>query len=155
MQIPSQSLSLATTLNGPAAGQEKSGKTAQADSKAISTDAPAPIQVRSDSADSVSISSTAPTQQAEQTNSPVYAEIWRGSIKLAQVDIYGHVESFTGLVLPGGGGSAGALLAAQRAVQIAQQTGGEIRTAGQTLDSQTLMMRARLANTYIATTPKP
>jgi hypothetical protein len=59
------------------------------------------------------------------------------------------VISLNGMVASGGGGSlAGPLLAAQRAVQVAQQVGGEIRSAGQSLDGQTLLMRARLAKTY-------
>lgn len=81
--------------------------------------------------------------------SPIYAEIWKGMIKVAQIDIHGHVSSFSGLVQSSSGGIAGPILAAQRAVQVAQQVGGEIRAGGLPLDSQTLIMRARLAKTYI------
>ena len=65
------------------------------------------------------------------------------------MDIHGQVVSYSGQVPAGGGGMAGTLLAAQRAVQIALQTGGEIRTAGQPVNGQTLLMRARLEKTYI------
>jgi hypothetical protein len=90
-------------------------------------------------------------QSANPPPSMVYAEIWRGGIKVAQVDIHGQVVSYSGQVAANGGvGMAGALLAAQRAIQIARQTGGEIRTAGQPVDGQTLLMRARLEKAYVA-----
>lgn len=81
--------------------------------------------------------------------SPIFAEIWKDGQKLAEVDSHGRVISHSGLVPPLDGGTlAGPLLAAQRAVQVAQQVGGEIRSAGQTVDRDTLLMRARLARTY-------
>jgi len=78
----------------------------------------------------------------------VYAEIWKDDVKVAQVDIHGQVESLGGIVANGGSALAGPLLAAQRAVQVAQQTGGEIRSAGQPVDGRTLLMRARLNSAY-------
>lgn len=79
----------------------------------------------------------------------VFAEIWKDGQKLAQVDTHGRVISLSGLVPPLEGGTlAGPLLAAQRAVQVAQQVGGEIRAAGQAIERDTLLMRARLARTY-------
>lgn len=108
----------------------------------------APVETERESTDTVSLSAEVRDQQVNDAPAPVYAEIWKGAIKVAQVDVYGHVVSYSGLVAAGGGGVAGPLLAAQRAIQVAQQTGGEIRTAGQALDGQTLLMRARLANAY-------
>lgn len=100
-------------------------------------------------ADKVSLSAEARVEEAPDQPAPVYAEVWKGPIKIAQIDVHGHVTSYSGLVPTSeGGGLAGAFLAAQRAVQVAQQVGGEIRAAGQSLDSQTLLMRARLARTY-------
>lgn len=89
------------------------------------------------------------TSSARELPAPTYAEIWRGDMKLAEIDIHGHVTSYSGLVPAGGGGAGGALVAAQRAVQVAQLTGGEIRAAGQVVDGKTLLMRARLASTYL------
>lgn len=102
-------------------------------------------------ADTVSVSTRALTLQtggARELPAPTYAEIWKDGMKLADVDIHGHVTSYSGLVPAGDGGSGGALLAAQRAVQLAQITGGEIRAAGQAIDGKTLLMRARLVNAY-------
>ncbi len=91
-------------------------------------------------------------QWGEQSREPppgrIYAEIWKDGVKLAQIDVHGQVIAADGSVKRGGGALAGPLLAAQRAVQVARQTGGEIRAAGQPIDPQTLLMRARLANTY-------
>lgn len=104
--------------------------------------------IAADESTSVAISAETRIAEARETQVPIYAEIWKGAIKLAQIDIHGHVISFSGLVPSGGGGLAGPLLAAQRTVQVAQQTGGEIRSAGQSLDGQTLLMRARLEKAY-------
>lgn len=97
--------------------------------------------------DKVSISSASGPAASNGAPTAVYAEIWKGSVKLAQVDIHGHVTSFSGAAAPGGGGG-GTVIAAQRAVQLAQQTGGEIRVAGTPLNGQTLLARARLASAY-------
>jgi len=145
MQILPLTSALVSPLAGTQTGIDKSGKAAQAaleESAASRIDPPTRIEFAPN--DTVSISAGFKTQVPV----PVYAEIWKGAVKVAQVDIHGHVISYSGLVASGGGGLAGPLLAAQRAVQLAQQTGGEIRTAGQVLDGQTLLMRARLANTY-------
>lgn len=80
---------------------------------------------------------------------PVYAEIWRDGVRVAEVDIHGQVSSPSGVVGAAGSGLAGPLLAAQRAVQVARQLGGEIRTASGPVDSQTLLMRERLASKYL------
>jgi hypothetical protein len=112
---------------------------------------PDPAPAGNAATDSVSISPEVRSHEASNAPTPVYAEIWKGTVKVAQIDIHGQVHSYSGLLASsGGGGVAGALLAAQRAVQVAQQVGGEIRTAGQAIDSQTLVMRARLAHSYQA-----
>jgi hypothetical protein len=152
MQIASTNLALLSPPNGSLLETEKRGKAAQSlpdERIAPQGNSPAPVALKSDAVEKVSISQDVRAQDAGNTPVPVYAEIWKGSIKVAQVDIHGHVVSFSGLVASGGGGTAGQILAAQRAIQVAQQIGGEIRTAGgQTLDSQTLMMRSRLASAY-------
>lgn len=127
----------------------KAGRNSLAEIPVPAAAVPAAEPQRED-ANSVSLSAAGRMQEISDIPAPVYAEIWKGAIKVAQVDIYGQVVSYSGLVTSGGGSMAGPLLAAQRAVQVAQQTGGEIRTAGQALDSQTLLMRARLASTYVA-----
>lgn len=82
---------------------------------------------------------------------PVYAEIWKGGAKVAEIDIHGGVTPLNGLVAaaPGTVGSGGALLAARRAAEIVQSIGGEIRVAGQIIDSRTLDMRAKLQMAYV------
>jgi len=152
MQISPPALAVVPSLSGKPPGSDSRGKGALGELANVPVprnSTPAPEPVKSEAADSVSISSEAPVPEAGYSPTPVYAEIWKGAIKVAQVDVNGHVVSYSGLVATGGGGgSAGPLLAAQRAVQVARQVGGEIRAAGQALDSQTLLMRARLASTY-------
>jgi len=91
-------------------------------------------------------------QGSDRRQSPepgrIYAEIWKNDVKLAQIDVHGQVIAADGLVKQGGGVLAGPLLAAQRTVQVANQTGGEIRAGGRSLDPETLLMQARLANAY-------
>jgi hypothetical protein len=157
MQIASLNPGIAATLPGLATGLEKNSPpadVAQEPLKESAASSPssertvAPVDnERSDSAN-VSISANAQTQAARGMPAPVYAEIWQGDIKVAQVDIHGHVTSYSAMLASGGGGLAGPLAAAQRAVQVAQLLGGEIRSAGQSLDKQTLLMRAKLASTY-------
>jgi hypothetical protein len=90
-------------------------------------------------------------QQARQAQlAPLYAEIWRDGVRVAEVDIHGEVSSPIGAVSTAGNGIAGPLLAARRAVQVARQLGGEIRTASGPVDPQTLLMRERLASKYLA-----
>ncbi|MFA7280719.1 MAG: hypothetical protein WC100_11550 [Sterolibacterium sp.] len=81
---------------------------------------------------------------------PVYAEIWKGGAKVAEIDIHGGVTPVNGLVAasPGTVAGDGALLAARRAAEIVRSIGGEIRVGGQVMDSQTLDMRARLRQMY-------
>lgn len=158
MQIaPSTTPILAPVVSGVSVstGADARGKTTQSANEQLATaragksEKSEAASVEIESVDSVSVSPEA--RRKEESNAPaaVYAEIWKGSVKVAQVDVHGHVTSFTGMVAPGGGASvAGPLLAAQRAVQVAQQVGGEIRAAGQSLDSQTLVMRAKLASAY-------
>lgn len=109
---------------------------------------PAQEQLAAQTSDRVTLSAASQSSLLSPP-APVYAEIWRDGHKVAQVDIHGTVSGLAGQVAGGGGSLAGPLLAAQRAVQVAWQTGGEIRVAGQALDGQTLMMRARLAKTYV------
>lgn len=150
MQISPPSLPIATAANTPSHGPDKSSAQTTQQSPvrqvAQSLDTSPP-----QAAETLSLSAAATANLAAsevKPTTPVYAEIWKGPVKVAQVDIYGHVESFAGPSIPDGGSLTGHLLAAQRTVQMAQLTGGEIRTAGQTLDSQTLLMRARLASAY-------
>lgn len=96
----------------------------------------------------VSLSGGTQPAWAASAISPIYAEIWKDGVKLAEVDIHGQVISSSGLVMPATAGGSGPLVAAQRAAQVAQRMGGEIRTAGQLLDAQTMLMRAKLANAY-------
>lgn len=157
MQIASVNPSIAAVLTGIGAGLEKNSPSADSAQEALKESAASPSlsertvasveNERSDSA-SVSISTDAQTRAAQGLPTPVYAEIWRGDIKVAQVDIHGHVTSYSAMLPSGGGGLAGPLVAAQRAVQVAQLLGGEIRSAGQSLDKQTLLMRAKLATAY-------
>ncbi|MBI3523278.1 MAG: hypothetical protein HY066_01920 [Betaproteobacteria bacterium] len=81
---------------------------------------------------------------------PVYAEIWKDGIKVAEIDIHGGVNSVNGLVASAHGtaGNGGPLLAARRAAEIIRSIGGEIRVGGQVIDGQTLDTRARLKMAY-------
>ena len=81
---------------------------------------------------------------------PVYAEIWKGGVKVAEIDIHGGVTPVNGLVAatPGTVAGNGTQLAARRAAEIVRSIGGEIRVGGQVMDSQTLDMRARLRQMY-------
>lgn len=109
----------------------------------------APRQTQDTSTTSDQVSLTASGIASLELPAPVYAEIWRGNIKLAQIDTRGQVTSFTGPVgTDSGNSSAGGILAAQRTIQLAQQFGGEIRVAGLSLDHQTVLMRARLETAY-------
>lgn len=154
MQIASVNPGIASALPGIAAGLEKNSPAADAlqeapkESAVSSERAAAPVENERSESANVSISANAQTQATKGLPAPVYAEIWQGDIKVAQVDIHGHVTSYSAMLASGGGGLAGPLVAAQRAVQVAQLVGGEIRSAGQSLDKQTLLMRAKLASTY-------
>jgi hypothetical protein len=153
MQISPSTLELGSPLSSKPTGPEAGGKGPLPEFVTRRTDPPIPDPAQTGSAatESVSISPEVRTRGEDNSPSPVYAEIWKGTMKIAQVDIHGHVQSYSGLLASsGGGGLAGPLLAAQRAVQVAQQVGGEIRTAGQAIDGQTLLMRARLAHSYLA-----
>ena len=81
---------------------------------------------------------------------PVYAEIWKNGMKVAEIDVHGGVTSVSGIVAAAHGtvGNGGALLAARRAAEIVRSIGGEIRVGGQLMDSQTLDMRAKLKMAY-------
>ena len=81
---------------------------------------------------------------------PVYAEIWKNGTKVAEIDTHGGVTPTSGLVAssPGTVGASGALLAARRAAEIVRSIGGEHRVGGQTMDNQTLEMRAKLEMFY-------
>ncbi len=158
MQIaPPTTSILAPVISGISVptGADARGKTTQSADEQLATarvgksEKPEGPAVETESVDSVSVSPEARRKEASNAPAAIYAEIWKGSVKVAQVDVHGHVTSFTGMVAAGGGASvAGPLLAAQRAVQVAQQVGGEIRAAGQSFDSQTLVMRAKLASAY-------
>ncbi len=152
MQIQPPSTILVSSLAASASAPDKGGRADRNSSTEIAAPvvAATPGDAERNDAATVSLSAEVRTRELGDTPAPVYAEIWKGSIKVAQVDIYGQVVSYSGLLAGGGGGVAGPLLAAQRAIQLAQQTGGEIRTAGQVLDNQTLLMRAKLARAYTA-----
>jgi hypothetical protein len=101
----------------------------------------------------ISLSSTtaADTERLAQARAaPVYAEVWKGSVKVAVIDSRGNVVSSNGLLAPTamGGGGGGPELAARRAAQIARTVGGEIRVAGQLMDVSTLNTRAKLQAAY-------
>ncbi len=152
MQITTVTNPVLSPLVNAAGGADAQARAAEENRRPVVAPAAetntAPAEERSDTV-SVSPEAAAAAEQALPQPAPVYAEIWKGAVKVAQVDIHGHVTSMMGVVAGGGGGTlAGPLLAAQRAVQVAQQVGGEIRSAGQALDGQTLMMRARLAQAY-------
>ncbi|MEI6987648.1 MAG: hypothetical protein WCK65_16155 [Rhodospirillaceae bacterium] len=151
MQISPPNSAVAAALSGKSTGHDARSNGTLDDLTATRTVLPAPTQVETKATDSVSISPEVRSLEISNTAVPIYAEIWKGSIKVAQVDAHGHVISHSGMVAPSSdGGVGGPLIAAQRAVQVAQMVGGEIRSAGQALDSQTLLMRARLANTYVS-----
>jgi hypothetical protein len=152
MQISPTQLASTAPFANSSSGPEKNGKplTGPIDltAPAQTTDAASAI---AEEAVSVSISTASPPPEPAYTPAPVYAEIWKGSQKVAQIDFHGDVVSLTGQ--PASTGSAGSLagpiVAAQRTAQLAQQLGGEIRVAGLSIDSQTLVMRAKIANTYL------
>lgn len=152
MQIQPPTLVQTSALAGLSTQVDGPGKSIQAaQGEALSTrgEADAP-KVADDGGVSGVVSLSGGTQPAWAANAiaPVYAEIWKDGVKLAEVDIHGQVISSSGLVMPATAGGSGPLVAAQRAAQVAQRMGGEIRTAGQLLDAQTLLMRAKLANAY-------
>lgn len=160
MSISPVQSSIAATLSPLLAGQEK-GRPATPDTADPALRSPGPAATapaNDDNANSaaatISLSPAATSadlsasQATRPVLSPVYAEIWRGGVRVAQVDIHGQVTSSEGVVAAAGSGLAGPLLAAQRAIQAARQLGGEIRSAGQAVDGQTLLMRERLARTY-------
>lgn len=154
MQTPPLTASLVSTLSGTPSGADQNGKSVRtASNQSLILPAVASAAADGDlvgaASEAVSLSANVQIEAARDLPAPVYAEIWKGAMKVAQVDIHGHVTSYSGLVPSGGGGVGGPLLAAQRAVQVAQSIGGEIRTAGQALDGNTLLMRARLASAYL------
>lgn len=148
MQISPPTVATASSLPNKPTDSSARGKGAPDKLTAPRPELPAPERAQSDAANKISISPQAGALETNTPSAPVYAEIWKGSVKVADIDTHGHVISHSGLLKSGGGSIGGPLLAAQRTIQVAQQVGGEIRTAGQPLDSQTLMMRARLANAY-------
>lgn len=80
---------------------------------------------------------------------PVYAEIWKDGIKVANIDTHGTITSFAGPPLaPPVGGAGGPWLAATRAAQVARAVGGEIRINGLVVDAGTAKMRVRLELAY-------
>ena len=98
----------------------------------------------------VTLSATPAAVEKAAELSPVYAEIWKNGNKVAVVDTAGGVRSGSGIVAASQGaeGGGGELLAARRAAEIAGSIGGEIRIAGQQIDSRTLAMRVKLNATY-------
>lgn len=108
------------------------------------------VSADGDFVEPVAVSAVEREQATDYAPAPVYAEIWKGGAKVAVVDIHGKVTSLSGMVVPADSGLSGSMLAAQRALEVARQVGGEIRSAGQALDGQTLLMRARLARTYLS-----
>ena len=155
MQIspPSSNQPLQALLpnNTSAAGSQGSQAHASGTSTAAAVSSTPPNDAK-DTAEStqVTLSATQQTRGNAPEFAPVFAEIWKQGIKVAEIDIYGGVNPVNGLVAPiqGTVGSGGALLAARRAVEIARSVGGEIRVGGQIMDSQTLDMRARLKVVY-------
>lgn len=153
MQISGSNVGLLSTPADALAGKNIAGQTAQgaiasaADSSS-KTGKSADTLPDSANGDAIFISSSSDAASGH-VPAPVYAEIWKGSVKIAQVDIYGHITSSAGMLIAGSaGGGGGPIAAAQRAVQVAQQTGGEVRVAGAAINNQTLLTRARLASAY-------
>ena len=149
MQILPPNLVQTSGLSTQVDGSGRSIPAAQGETPSARGEAAAPKAADEGSVSGV-VSLSGGTQPAWAANgiSPIYAEIWKDGVKLAEVDIHGQVISSAGLVMPATAGGSGPLVAAQRAAQVAQRMGGEIRTAGQLLDAQTMLMRAKLANAY-------
>lgn len=100
----------------------------------------------------VTLSATGKSKVSTPDSAPVYAEIWKNGMKIAEIDIHGGVNAANSLIVSEQGtiGSGGAILAARRAAEIARSIGGEIRVGGQIMDSKTLDMRAKLQMAYLA-----
>ncbi len=98
----------------------------------------------------VTLSVPSSTKSAVPEIAPVYAEIWKDGVKVAQIDVHGGVHSIDNLYssAPGSSGAGGTLLAARRAIEVARALGGEIRVGGQSIDGQTLRMQAKLRVAY-------
>lgn len=153
MQISGSNVGLLSSSADAQTGKNIAGQAAQGVIAPVTDSSPqtgksAEASPDSANSDAVFISS-ATDATSGHAPAPVYAEIWKGSVKIAQVDIYGHITSSAGMLIAGSaGGGGGPIAAAQRAVQVAQQTGGEVRVAGAAINNQTLLTRARLASAY-------
>lgn len=150
---PTSTKSLQAFLPGttPAAGSE--GNLAYAGGTTTSPNpSNVPASEPKDTAEGarVTLTATRELQGSPPEFAPIYAEIWKNGMKVAEIDIYGGVNSINGLVAPAQGivGGGGALLAARRAAEIVRSVGGEIRVGGQIMDGQTLDMRAKLKTVY-------
>jgi hypothetical protein len=98
----------------------------------------------------VTLSMPPSSKSAVPEIAPVYAEIWKDGMKIAQIDIHGGVHSVDNLYssAPGSSGAGGTLLAARRAIEVARALGGEIRVGGESVDGQTLRMQAKVRAAY-------
>jgi hypothetical protein len=115
------------------------------------TDAAHVTPAADDLQDTVTLSpDAADIRQGNVVAPAIYAEIWKGNIKVAQIDAHGGVTSFVGRIagMAGASGGGGAIMASLRAAQIAQAVGGEIRVAGQITGGAALAMRARVQQLY-------
>ena len=131
------------------------GSAAYADGTSASGKAPSPLpnEIKdSVEGDHVTLTAAGKAKVNAPDFAPVYAEIWKNGMKIAEIDIHGAVSSVNNLVTSAQGtvGSGGAILAARRAAEIARSIGGEIRVGGQIMDSQTLEMRAKLTKAYLS-----
>lgn len=152
MQISGTNVGLLSPLTDAQTGQDIAGQSAQgaidtSSASRLKINKSADIPADAGSLDTVAISSGSGLAASGRAPTPVYAEIWKGAVKLAEVDVHGHITSFSGMLTVGGGGG-GPVAAARRAVQVAQQMGGEVRVAGSPVNNQTFLTRARLESAY-------
>jgi hypothetical protein len=156
MQIASSTApNLASLLPAPGDATDRAGGTPPAVTTNRSTqlpvaDAPDVNNAADDLWNTVTLSSDA-TRRLDNLVAPaIYAEIWKGNIKVAQIDAHGGVTSFVGRIagMAGASGGGGAIMASLRAAQIAQAVGGEIRVAGQITGGAALALRARVEQFY-------
>lgn len=152
MQISGTNVGLLSPLSDAQTGKDIAGQSAQGginanSASSLKTNQSADVSAEAGAQDRIAISSDFGLAASSRAPTPVYAEIWKGAVKLAEVDIHGHITSFSGMLAVGGGGG-GPVAAAQRAVQVAQQMGGEVRVAGTPVNNQAFLTRARLESAY-------
>lgn len=133
------------TTTGSPTGQVLN-RSAKTDEKKPLAEVAATEQLSTDTRVSLSTDGTLPPAQGAVT----YAEIWKDGIKIAVIDSAGGVSSQNPAVMSmeGAGGTNGIMLAARRAAQIMAAVGGQVMIGGQSMDTQTMTMRAKLQTAY-------